>query len=211
MSGHEVDRDVLLGRVIEGRASATDWRTLREIASHEPQVWAEIEELESMNTALRLSCNDAAACAECVDIDAESSGRMVEHASVRLGAARMWGGWLAAAAVLLAWSLGMPLAGDEHSAQGAFGANFVKIDTPDDALRMYVDRGREAGTVIGLVPETHVLETRTLPDGTGIEVIFVRQIVERQQLREMYRMIEDEAGNLVPIPTPLVRQAGMSF
>jgi hypothetical protein len=108
-----------------------------------------------------------------------------------------------AAALVLAWTLYAPVGGAGVGATGSIGPDvgkrFIRVDEPVDALRAYVDRGREAGTVIGLVPDVRVLETRPRADGTGFEVLLVRQIIERQRVDQAYRWTQDEAGNLIPV------------
>lgn len=209
MSEHCTDRDVVLNRVIEGRASASDWRALRELAESDPAVWRDLEVMESQDSALCGAVAGAAEAARCVELPIESDVHRVLHA--RWGAARAWGGWIAAAAVIMAWSIGMPMGASEEMQGASIGPNMVRIDSPDDALRQYVDRGREAGFVVGLVPETQVVETRMLPDGGGVEILYVRQILERREVSHVYRLLEDEAGNVVPVQRSIVRPAGMSY
>lgn len=197
---HEnIDRDVLITRVIDGQAKGGDWVALRLLAADEPEIWRELEQTQ------RIQADLSAAVGEAVDaaarIDLESAGHTVFYE--RVGRARSWGGWLIAAAVLLAWSLYMPVQGGGVGMTGAIGpdldAGFIRVDEPVDALRAYVDRGREAGTVVGLVPDVRVLEARPSADGSGFEVLLVRQIIERQQVDHEYRWTQDEAGNLIPI------------
>lgn len=193
------DRDVLITRVIDGEATAADWAAFRGLAENEPEIWRELEETQCMNTALCAAVDHEVVAAGAVELGA--SEHAVFHQRVRT--ARTWGGWLIAAAVLLAWSLNLPMQGAGVAATGGIvpelGPGFIRVDEPVDALRAYVDRGREAGTVVGLVPDVRVLEARAREDGAGFEVLIVRQIVERQQVDQMYRWTQDEVGNLIPI------------
>lgn len=193
------DRDVLMTRVIDGEASASDWAAFRRLAENEPEIWRELEETQSMNSALCAVVGEAALAAGTVEL--ESPEHAVFHN--RLRSARTWGGWLIAAAVMLAWSLNLPAQGPGVASTSgigpAMGPGMIRVDEPVDALRAYVDRGREAGTVVGLAPDVRVLEARARDDGAGFEVLLVRQIIERQQVDQVYRWTQDEMGNLIPI------------
>jgi len=85
------------------------------------------------------------------------------------------------------------------------------VDEPVDALRAYVDRGREAGTVIGLVPEMQVIETKPTADGTGYEVLYTRRILERQRVSQVYRWTQDEFGNRYPVKVKVTSTSDRHF
>lgn len=197
---HEkIDRDVLITRVIDGGATGADWTALRRLAADEPEIWRELEETQQVHTALCAAVGEAVDAAAAVEIEAPGHAVFRE----RVGWARSWGGWLTAAAMVLAWSLYVPTQGPGFGSTSAIGPDmggFVRVDEPVDALRAYVDRGREAGTVVGLVPDVRILEAVPCADGTGFEVLLVRQIIERQQVDQVYRWAQDEAGNLIPMP-----------
>ncbi len=195
-----VDRDVLVSRVVDGRASGEDWAALRRLAAREPEVWDEIEAFGSMHSSMCAAVD--VELARCAAVDLDAPEHEVFHQRVRI--ARSWGGWLVAAAVLLAWSLNLPMQPSSSMTATSsigpdLGSSYIRVDEPVDALRAYVNRGREAGTVVGLVPDVQVLETRSAPDGSGLEVLLVRQIIERQRVDQVYRWTQDEAGNLIPI------------
>jgi len=189
------DRDVLMTRVIDGEASASDWAAFRRLSENEPEIWREIEEAQALNSALCAAVGEATRVAGAVELD--SPEHAVFHQRIR--SARSWGGWLIAAAVMLAWSLNLPAQGPGVASTSGIGPGMIRVDEPVDALRAYVDRGREAGTVVGLVPDVRVLEARAREDGAGFEVLLVRQIIERQQVDQVYRWTQDEMGNLIPI------------
>lgn len=71
--------------------------------------------------------------------------------------------------------------------------------SPQDLLTQYVHNGREDGTVYGVLPERVVLSTEPLLDGAGYEVVYLRQIVERQRVRDFYGISHDEQGNAFPV------------
>ncbi len=195
-----IDRDVLMTRVIDGHATTEDWAAFRKLADEEPTTWDELTQTQSMHGSLCEALDEATAPADGVDLPVQ--GQDAFHARGRI--ARTWGGWLIAASVLIAWSLNLPLQGSSFTATSGLGPNlgdgYVKVDEPADALRAYVDRGRKDGSVVGLVPDVRVLETRASTDGSGrLEVLLVRQIIERQQVDQVYRWTQDETGTLRPI------------
>lgn len=205
-------RDLLISRVIDGRAAGGDWHSLRELAAGDPGVWRDLEETQQMHETLCADVAQACAVAERVGVD---SHRHQMDLSRRLSIAGAWGGWLAAAAVGLAWTVGVPAGSDGSSAIGSVvptpGPEYVRIESPEDALRTYLDRGRDDGSVLGLVSDPRVLETRTLPDGSGVEVLYVREIVERRLIEQVYRLSHDEAGNVRPVQVRLTPESDRPF
>jgi len=67
-----------------------------------------------------------------------------------------------------------------------------------------------AGQVVGEMPEHIVIETRPMPDGT-IEVLYLRQIIERRVIDHAYREMRDETGNVFPVPVKLAPRSKVSF
>jgi hypothetical protein len=63
--------------------------------------------------------------------------------------------------------------------------------------------------VLGELPERVVIEAVPLGDGS-VEVRFVRQIMERAVVHDLYRVGEDEVGNLVAIRRDAIRP-GVSY
>lgn len=205
-------RDLLISRVIDGRAGGGDWGSLRALAEGDPGVWRDLEETQQIHDML---CSEVAQACEAADRVGVDAHRQQVDLSRRLSIAGAWGGWLAAAAVGLAWTLGMPLGSDGSSAIGSVvpspGPDYVRIETPEDALRTYLDRGRDEGSVLGMVSDPRVLETRALPDGSGVEVLYVREIVERRLIEQVYRLSQDEAGNVRPVQVRIVPGSDRPF
>ncbi|GAB4386485.1 MAG: hypothetical protein Kow0022_15630 [Phycisphaerales bacterium] len=198
------DRDVLIGRVIDGEASAADWQCLRAMAEQDPRIWDELEQTQALHRHLCAGVNDACSAASNVDVPGVHAEQIISARIARIGA---WGGWLAAAALLLSWAVGLPPAGKRHVAAGSVGPSlgpeYVRIETPEDALQVYVDRGRDAGSVVGLVADPRIVQTRALPDGSGLEVLLVREILERRLVNQVYRLGTDDAGNVRPVPVQI--------
>lgn len=206
------DRDVLIGRVIDGEASAADWQCLRAMAEQDPRIWDELEQTQALHRYLCAGVDQACSVASNVDVPGAHAEQVISARIARIGA---WGGWLAAAALLLTWAVGVQPTGNGHGATSSMGqslgAEYVRIDTPEDALRAYLDRGRDAGSVVGLVADPRVVQTRPLPDGSGLEVLLVREILERRLVEQVYRLGTDEAGNVRPVPVQITTVSDRVF
>ena len=73
-----------------------------------------------------------------------------------------------------------------------------------DLLAAYLDKGRQEQSVIAEVPERILIETRPNETGRGFELLYVRQIIERTVVPDLYQFhSQDEMGR----PT-LVRYDG---
>lgn len=72
----------------------------------------------------------------------------------------------------------------------------------DQAFDQYMQAGQSSGQVVGEMPNQIVVETKPLLDGT-IEVIYIRQVVERKVLEKAYREAVDEFGAPVVVPVDL--------
>ena len=120
-----------------------------------------------------------------------------------------WGGWALAAALLLAWSLGYPMlpaqGGSGNGTQtaglpvGGLGGIGLTEAEPEQAFEQYMSAGQKAGRVIAEMPEQVVVETRPMPDGS-IEVMYLRQVIERRVIDQAYRQVRDDAGNTIAVP-----------
>jgi hypothetical protein len=195
-------RDLLISRVIDGRASTEDWDRFRALAANEPKIWCELAQTQQNYEMVRDELVHELSAADCVELP----GGVIDDASTkrRMSLASKWGGWAIAAALLIAWSMGMPQPAeinDSLDTQTAGIPGFIGLSDadPEQALNQYMTAGQKSGRVIAEMPEQFVVETTPLPDGS-IEVLYLRQIIERRVMDGAYRMIHDETGNEVPVP-----------
>ncbi len=72
--------------------------------------------------------------------------------------------------------------------------------TADEAYDQYVSIGEQAGRIVAELP-TVMVESRAMPDGS-FEVLYVRQLLERETVSGMYELQPDDAGELNPVPIP---------
>jgi hypothetical protein len=130
-----------------------------------------------------------------------------------------WAGWAAAAAIGLAW-LGLPgtgfsgkqNTGDVPTGQTqsgrtqpgqTAGLGTGVVQTASDALQAYLNKGQENGQVIGQVPGKLLLEAKPLGEGKGYEVLYLRQILEKTTVPNLYPSGTDDSGGVVPIQAPI--------
>lgn len=202
-------RDLLISRVIDGRAGAQDWDRFRALAANEPSVWCELATTQEQHEMVRDEMADMLRVADGVELP----GGIVDEAGARhrMSMVSKWGGWAIAAALLLAWSLGMPHMqnqlpqGERPLTAGLPGIGLADAE-PEQAFEQYLDAGQRSGQVIAEMPDQVVVETKPLPDGT-IEVIYLRQVIERRVINQAYRMMQNETGQTIAVPIPVEKSS----
>ncbi|MEL7474151.1 MAG: hypothetical protein AAGK04_12610, partial [Planctomycetota bacterium] len=189
------DRDVLLSRLIDAEASAEDWAAFKRLASEDQNIWAELGEAQRAHDDLAIAVRRETSVAD--EIEAPIEARLSDGLTARLRALWSYGGWAAAAVVLLTFTLGRPggpLGAQSSSMQaaGIVPALVTPNSAPDEALQAYLDLGEKAGTVLGEAPQFVVLESTPAADGDGYEVVYLRQLVERRRVETLYQNASDE-------------------
>lgn len=196
-------RDVLISRVIDAEASPEDWAAFRELAESDPEIWRDLADAQQQNEAL---CEGFRASIHVADkVDLPELITDTQPFQRRLDTVGRWGGWAAAAALLLVWGTGFQRNGwGGLGVQGAslVGGPTLADATPDEAMARYIDAGQSAGSVVGEVPDRLVIETLPQPDGS-IEVVYLRQIIERRVTDQVFRDSLNDAGKTVPVRVPL--------
>lgn len=195
----DTERDVLIGRVIDGEASPADWDSLRAMAGEDPTVWTDLRRTQRQHELLCAAIGQSISVADGVELDHALSNPapMVR----RLELVGRYGGWAAAACLALLWGLGIEPGDTTGRGQVAgIGPVAVRPAGPDEAFEQYLVAGREAGTVIDEVPDRVVVQATPLEDGRRVEVLYLRQILEREVVDQVYRMTQDETGAERPVP-----------
>lgn len=194
-------RDRLISRIIDAEATGADWDSFRRLAASDASVWRELCEGQDQHEALCDALREAAGVADGVDLPFGAGGGLgaFEH---RLDGVRRWGGWAAAAALVLAWGLGGPwgVPGAGSLQTGSLGPRLADA-TAQEALNRYLAAGQDSGRVVGEVPDRVIVDTTPRPDGS-IEVLYLRQIVERRVSDRVWRESHDEVGRMVPVAMP---------
>lgn len=210
-------RDILVARIVDGAATAEDWRELRAIAATDQTIWAEIAEGQELCRELSEEIERATSAADLVELPPREQTASAPTQRLRL--AMTTGGWLAAACVLVAWTAGVspndpmisgpaPATNAVTNAATSPTTNTAGIATgiaaplnsAADALARYMELGQESGEVIGELPTSVVLDRKPLADGGGYEVVYLRQIVERTVVQNIYETATGDAGDVFVIP-----------
>ncbi len=189
------DKDILISRVVDDEATAEDWAALKELAASDPGVWQDLAEAQYTSIGLGSAVQAAIAIADGVEAPVHEHIRA--RLTLRAGSAAKWGGWLAAAAVTLAW-MGAGMPGRERA--GGSSANLLSgAGSASDAFKQYLDLGKQSGQVVEEVPQLMLVETKPVQGGPGYEVYYIRQVLERAVVNELYGLGQDEVGRAVRI------------
>lgn len=168
-----IDNELLLSQIV-GDDDPAAWDELASRAAQSPHLWRELAESYRDQVRLVRVLDHAAAHADVVE------------AAPRLAIRRptAWAGWIVAAMIALAWTIG--ITGPGKSGVGMQHAGVIPVGSADEALDAYLDFGREQELVIGEMPSKVVIETRPNPAGEGLEVIYIRRLVERRFVDRLY-------------------------
>jgi len=194
----EGELDILVTRVIDGRASQEDWRRLEILGAADPGVWRDLAQAQRDDAALRQVMMRVSGVASGIDLEVNEARERdaVEVTRDRSRRVAMWGGWLAAAAVTLAFVSQRPAGTAPNTGAQTAGAPLLSAA---DALNRYLEEGRREGSVIEELPEKVLVNTAPAPDGQGYNVVYLRLIMERAQVPDLYRFSSDEFGRAAPV------------
>ena len=53
------------------------------------------------------------------------------------------------------------------------------------------------------MPRKILMEAQPAADGNGYEVVYIRQILERARVNDIYRFSQDETGRATPVPVQI--------
>lgn len=198
-------RDLLISRVIDGSATPEDWSSFRILAAKDADVWTDLSDAQREHEALSEVMHLASSIADGVDLPGGSGSPLVFESRVTTTA--RWGGWAIAAVLLLGWFTGtisMNTPNGINAGPNGATAGMIPLRQADSsqAFDQYMQAGQNSGLVLGEMPNQIVVETKPLLDGT-IEVIYIRQVVERKVLEKAYRETADEFGTPIVVPVDL--------
>lgn len=194
--------DILISRIIDGGATPGEWDELSSLADSNPGVWRRLGEMMRDQTSFARAVNTSVAVADGVEIPVHlhrAPRERREHPVPVIRRLGVWSGWAVAAAVVLAWTIGVEtnFKGRPPLDQGAPVQSARLLDTAaaTDLLQAYLERGREDQSVIGEVPQRIIVETRPVQTGQGYELLYLRQILERRVVPDLYQLAaRDELG-----------------
>lgn len=115
-----------------------------------------------------------------------------------------WSGWAIAAMLAVAWvaaSIFMPNRAQHPAQSDVSTAGLINpaMLSPDDAYDLYRDRGIAEQRLIEELPILMV-GTQAVDNGEGVEVIYVRRLVERAKIDVVFELGVDDLGQPRGVP-----------
>lgn len=210
--GGPSDHDVLIARIIDAEGAdngGAAWAEFARVAARDPAAWAELADAQRRHSALARAVSREIRVADEVELPTHDSAGVSHRARVAMRAAR-WGGWAVAACLAGAWATSTLTGGlSQGAGQGAQLVDWRP--STQEALSAFLDAGQKSGEVVGQVPEFVLLETNPVVQGRGFEVVYMRQIVERRIVPDLYRAGSDELGRAVPVRSSIPPKSGGSM
>lgn len=184
-------KDLLIHRLLEGSDSSADWNEIELLASNDPNLWKELGTALRDQNELQSVVSDSVAKADAIELPFDQTHQQGTW-SKRL---QKWSGW--AAACLLAVILWTESRTHFGTGGGHNLASPVPVRlSPAEALDQY----RESDRFVRDLPN-RVVHSQPAADGDGLEVIYVRQIMEKALVREAYDFHPNDRGAVVPVRT----------
>src|SRR5882724_471238 len=129
--------DILITRVVDGRATPADWASLDALGAADASVWRELGQAQKADQLLTKVVGEAVAAVERVELPGNTVQIQAQAGlQRRLRKVGAWGGWAAAAAVTLAF-IGRPATPAEKQIQT--GDMTAPISSAADVLKQYMD------------------------------------------------------------------------
>jgi hypothetical protein len=194
----ERERDqLLMSRVVDGDAATEEWDELTALAEEDPAVWARLAQTLRAHAGVARAVNAQVAAADSVPLPvaAAPAAATVEPRVAPFAHVSRWSGWAVAAVVGIAWLAWIFNAGGPgRRAESSAPVNLAGLPAAD-LLQAYLDRGRQEDLVVGEVPDRILIDTRPTKTNGGYEVLYLRQIIERTVVPDLYRVQgRDERG-----------------
>lgn len=215
MTSDREQLELLISRIADGEAAKGDWDAFHALAERDAGAWKLLAQAQRDHQSLSLAVGVALHAADHVELPSREAahayiyGSRSEH---RPSWRRMssFAGWAVAAMLTLAWigsNNGLFFvnggAGGNQAGLVSIPPDYVKVSSPQDAYKLYLDRGAKEGTVLGEAPQLWMVDCRPLETGKGFEVVYVRQIVERTRADDLMRFAVDESGRPMPVRVSL--------
>ena len=207
--------DTLVSRAVDGRASRTEWDAIEQAASADGALWRRVALSYRDQSHMELGLSQAVMHADAVDLPTRLEAERHARAwGERFGSVRSWGGWAAAAILTFGVVIQTNRLGQANSnlmgglTQPGTGPQSAGLfSSASDAFNAYLDKGKKEGRVLGEVPDALLVDSQPAQDGVGYDVIFVRQVLERAHVPDLYRYSHDEAGTPRPLRVRVVSPA----
>ncbi len=197
----EQHHDILISRTIDGNATSGDWDELTALADANPAVWRNLAMTLREHQAFARAVNADVTVADTIEMPTERRATTLlleprRHSSIlaRVGG---WSGWAVAAVFTIIWVAGVLNLVQNTASKpngSTMGHTTMVGASAAELLQAYLDKGRQEDFVIAEVPQRILLETRPNQNGRGYELIYLRQILERTVVPDLYQFNQDEAG-----------------
>ncbi|HEX5052895.1 MAG TPA: hypothetical protein VFZ65_14055 [Planctomycetota bacterium] len=184
--------ELWISRAIDRCATEADWRALTAVAVHDRDVWRRLCRTLEAETLLGARLSPL--------LPALVPAASPAPAAARRPPLRRVGAWLAAAAVLLAFWCGRMSAAPPTASPSE--PRPLHAGSADELFGAYVAAGTRSGRLLEQLP-VRTLATRQLPGDEGLEVVFVRSLVERTHIDRALTLVADEHGRPTPSPVDL--------
>ncbi len=199
----------LISTLAAGDGTDGDWDALVSQAQSDAGIWRDLAIAQRQEGLLRRVMAEATDAADAIEaplhlIDVHAAARRdaqletVARSRFALPWRSSWSGWAVAALVSLAFitHFTAPTGSRITGGSGQMPRNEASL-VPTSAyqsLQNYLKRGQEEGAVIGELPNV-LVESRPAPGGQGVEVLYLRQILERALINDVYELNgRDETG-----------------
>lgn len=191
MSANQYEQ--LIDRILNRNLEARDLDELAQLSQNEPEALSQIA--ATLRAAATIETAVEAAEAIATSIELPNSNVLRNTPSIPIV---RWSGWAAASMLAAAWLLVAILNPALPSADEQVRSNILL--TASEALEQYMRAGKEEGRIIEELPLITV-ELRPAEDGDGMDVFYVRRVMERAHVKGMYKMGMDDQGRAVILPT----------
>ncbi|MHC4447650.1 MAG: hypothetical protein ACYSXF_07720 [Planctomycetota bacterium] len=189
------DGDILISRVVDGEGGGAAWDELVMMAEADPPLWRLLAEAQHDHAVLARGVDEAITVAETVEAPPVGLAGADDEASPMIGRIGSWSGWAVAALVCLVWATVAPRATAPSGEAGFPAQTTVMPVSAAEAFQAYLDKGRQERRVIGEIPTRVLVESRPAGAGKGYEVLYLRQVLERTIVPDLYRFEgQDERG-----------------
>lgn len=183
----------LIVRILNRELQARDLDELAQLSQNEPEALSQIAATLRAAATIESGVEAAESIAASVELpDKYEINNVATNPIVR------WSGWAAAAMLAAAWVLSVVLKPSLPSVDAPIRSNILL--SANEALEQYIRAGIAEGRIVEELPLLTV-ELRPAEDGEGMDVFYVRRVLERAHVKGMYKMGMDEQGRAVVLPT----------
>ena len=185
-NGTRADR--LISRIVDRRAEPDDWSCFAALAHAEPNHWEQLLATLRADGALRSAMAAAMETADAVETPPPSLPRFRQW--------RQWTGWAAASVLALCWAASSTW----HTSPVAPPTSPLIGSTAPSHLAS-TDTGAPIKDATPFVEELplQLMGTRPGPAGHGVEVLYMRPVIERTWVDGVYSVGTDELGRPAPV------------